>query len=138
MATTKTRQGKAAAQNWARANRLSELSGVDSPTCRNYLTSVGEDHKELLDSGADARNKTIREMVEGAQNHSAPPRVNARASKGDPDRPARAGAPNELIRSSKCTTNSLDLLIDIKKLADKHGGLETISEGLAALKKLRD
>lgn len=135
---TKTRQGKAATQNWARANRLSELSGIDSPTCRNYLTTVSEEHKELLDSGADARNKTIREMVEAAQAHTAPPRTNARTSKGDPARPARAGAPAEKISSNKCTSNSLDLLIDIKKLADKHGGLETITEGLAALKKLRD
>ena len=138
MATTKTRQGKAAAQNWARANRLAELSGVASPTCRNYLTSVDEDHKLLLDTDTDLRNKTVREMVEGAQAHSAPPRVNARAAKGDSTRPARAGAPEARIQTSKCSGTSIDLLIDIKKLADKHGGLDSISEGLNALKRLRD
>jgi hypothetical protein len=126
-----TRQGQAAATNWARANRLAELSGLKPAAARNFIKDIDEDTKILLDEGADKRNKIIRQLIEDAQSGDRP-------SLGDPDKPARAGAPTRRIPTTKCDNTSIDLLIDIKKLADKHGGLESISKGLAALQRLRD
>lgn len=132
-----TRQGDAASLNWARANRLAELSGLKPGEARNYLKSVDDDTKALLDEGADKRNKTIRQLIKMAQNWAGD-RLEDRPSEGEPSKPARAGAPARKIPTGKCDSTSIDLLIDIKKLADKHGGLETLSKGLQALQRLRD
>ena len=128
-----TRQGQAATRNWARANRLAELANIKPALARHYLKTVSEDTKILLDEGADKRNGTIKSLIEGARHHDKP-----RPSEGEPQKPARAGAPTPRIHPRKCETTSIDLLIDIKKLADKHGGLETLSKGLTALQRLRD
>jgi len=132
-----TRQGEAASLNWARANRLAELSGLKPADARFFLKSVDDDTKILLDEGADKRNGTIRQLIQDARD-AANSIENRPFSKGEPTKPARAGAPARKIPTTKCDSTSIDLLLDIKKLADKHGGLETLAKGLTALQRLRD
>lgn len=122
-------QAKSAATNWARANKLAELAGIAPGTARNYISSLKKESEEswrqlttLLDNDKDSRNGIIRNHVALAKDHTS----TARASKGNPDRPVRGGAPQDTKSGRPRSTTKgsgipADALFDLRKFQKKYG-----------------
>jgi len=127
--------------SWSRANKLAELAGIAPPAARNYISTLKKDTEEgwrqlttLLDGDKDARNGIIRNHIDLAKAHKTP----QRASKGDPTRSPRAGAPAESSNGTEGTAGvDINLLRALKKLLTKGYALEDIQTGCKFIQELR-
>jgi hypothetical protein len=140
-------QAETAKQSWARANRLAELADVPPPVARNFISQMKkaseiddarrfafQDLMVALDGGKDARHKGIKDMVKGVKEHEAPPR----ASKGDPNRPPRAGAPSEGTNGAPQASGvDINLLRALKKLLTKGYTVDDLATGVKFIQELR-
>jgi hypothetical protein len=143
MNTRKMGAAHSAQINWARANKLADHAEIAPGTARNYISCLKKENPQswtqlckLLDTDTTARNKTLKTHIQLAQNHTAPDRP----SKGDPRRPARAGAPPENWDEppNRCTGCDMNLLTALKKILDQDYTPKDIQEGLKFIISLRD
>jgi hypothetical protein len=139
-------------RDWARSRRLAEIAEVSIPHARNYLVTIEEDKRNILDSKTvDRRSPHLRTLITGCQAHPAPKyrkpgkktkrgrkptpaailsaRV-GRASEGDPSKPPRAGAPRTTL-----DTEPQELLAVIN-LAEQLGGLHVLKTHIQHLEDL--
>lgn len=130
---SKAAQLKSAAQlSWARSRRLAELADHEkSSDARSYLATLnGDSGVETLDTDADKRTATIRDLVTGfeswlaAGNKSTHGGPTGRRAEGDKNRAPRAGAPTKR-KYTKRTGNrgdslQADALFDIRAIQRKY------------------
>lgn len=144
---TKTEAMRAGAkQSWARAHKLAgnaegTATGAGRPSnARTYLAEHPE-HHEVLDSNADKRSPKIRAIVDEYAQWCKDQAPKSRPAKGDPTRPARAGAPKTGHPRSTCGKGELTaaVLFDLRAIQKKHGlTCAKLAEGAQALGTLID
>lgn len=111
---------KAKKRAWKRVRRLSEISGIPILTARKAYKNLTEPQKKALDTAL-----IPGEIIEMALDMAQPLREHfRRASKGDPTRPVRAGAPNEYIQNTpKPSFVTIDGLKELKEIClNRFGG----------------